>query len=254
MIMQSPTTSSRGPRYAMLAQTLMDTIKGGEYPGGSLLPTESELCIEYGVSRTTVREALRVLRDLGVVTPKAGVGTVVQTINSRPRFVHAIQSISDIFQYSKSTGKPALIGTSELKANDVDAQLLKCPVGQRWMKVETTRTFEDEQTPMVYVRSFLPMIYGGLIKLIPTRNEPMYSLIEQEFGERVAEVQQDFKAIRIAAKEARLFQEKVGSPGLAVVRHYLNEIDKIILVQISIYSGDRFSYAMKHRENRQGMT
>ncbi len=245
-------TSTRGSRYALLAQTLMEAISKGGYSVGSFLPTESELCIEYGVSRTTVREAIRTLRDLGVVSARAGVGTIVRAANARPRFVHSIQSISDIFQYSKATRKPVLLSTCEIKAGEDEAQLLRCPVGQRWTKIETTRTFEGERAPMVYMQGFLPTLYAGVIKQVPTHKEPLYSLIEQEYGERVVEVQQEFKSLRIPAMEARILKVRAGTPGLFVLRHYLNEHDRIILVQISIYPGERFSYAMRHRDNRQG--
>jgi GntR family transcriptional regulator len=249
--MRTQPASTRGSRYALLAQTLMDAISQGGYPVGSLLPTESALCLEYGVSRTTVREAIRTLRDLGVVSAKAGVGTIVRTANARPRFVHAIQSISDIFQYSKATREPVLLSTSEIKAGEDEAQLLRCPVGQRWTRIETTRTFEREKAPMVYVQSFLQTIYAGVVNQVSKNKDPLYSLIEQQYGERVVEVQQEFKSLRIPAMEARILKVKSGTPGLFVLRHYLNELDNIVLVQISIYPGERFSYAMTHRDNRQ---
>jgi len=53
-----------GPRYQQVANELIDGIGGGIYPVGGLLPTEMELCEQYNISRSTVREALRKLRDI----------------------------------------------------------------------------------------------------------------------------------------------------------------------------------------------
>ena len=46
------------PLFQQLAETLRAAIDAGEYPPGSRLPTENELCERYSVSRVTVRKAL----------------------------------------------------------------------------------------------------------------------------------------------------------------------------------------------------
>ena len=45
--------------YARLAKTLLNEIAAGRHPVGALLPTEHELSAHHGVSRSTVRQALR---------------------------------------------------------------------------------------------------------------------------------------------------------------------------------------------------
>ena len=61
-------------RYLDLADTLRDRIAGG---ARGALPSEAELGGEYGVSRVTVRRALELLRDEGLVTARQGVGWFV---------------------------------------------------------------------------------------------------------------------------------------------------------------------------------
>ena len=51
------------PRYLQVARELRQDIVDGVYPVGSQLPTEHELCERFSVSRYTIREALRRLRD-----------------------------------------------------------------------------------------------------------------------------------------------------------------------------------------------
>ena len=46
------------PRYAQVAQALIEDIQAGRYPVGTLLPTEQELCRQFDISRHTVREAM----------------------------------------------------------------------------------------------------------------------------------------------------------------------------------------------------
>jgi GntR family transcriptional regulator, galactonate operon transcriptional repressor len=56
---------------------LVDRIVSGEHPVGGLIPREPELCAAFGVSRTVIREALKVLEEKGLVRVRRGFGTVV---------------------------------------------------------------------------------------------------------------------------------------------------------------------------------
>ena len=248
---RTPLPTSGLARYAQVAQSLLERINGGTYPVGQLLPTEMELGRQFGVSRTTVREAIRSLRDMGVVSATPGVGTIVRAKYASPHYVHAIESISDIFQYAKESGKPVLLAAGEIEASEDEARLLRCPPGQRWVKLETLRSFTGKGLPMAHIFSYVAPAYGGIAKLVPSRREPMYSLIESQYGEPILEVQQEFRATQIGARVARLLKVKAGSAGLYVIRHYFGGGDRLLLVTLSVYPSDRFSYAMRLRHNRR---
>ena len=64
-------------RYLQVARTLRKEIVDGVYPVGSQLPTEQQLCERFEVSRYTVREALRRLRDDNLVASRPRAGTLV---------------------------------------------------------------------------------------------------------------------------------------------------------------------------------
>ena len=55
--------SSKKPLYYQLKQTLLKWIEGGDYPPGSILPSEKQLQDSFGISRTTVRMALKELEQ-----------------------------------------------------------------------------------------------------------------------------------------------------------------------------------------------
>lgn len=66
------------PKYAQLVQALQRRIESGQYPPGSMLPSENQLINEFGVSRPTVVAALRVLREQGWVESQQGKGRFVR--------------------------------------------------------------------------------------------------------------------------------------------------------------------------------
>lgn len=71
-----PTTARtvRQPRYQAIADELRSQLVSGALPPGRLLPSEAELSAVYGVSRITVRKALELLREEGVLAARQGVG------------------------------------------------------------------------------------------------------------------------------------------------------------------------------------
>jgi DNA-binding FadR family transcriptional regulator len=73
-----PSLAVRPARLSVVVVTdLVDGIVSGDYPSGGLLPPEPALCQSFGVSRSVVREALKVLQEKGLVTVHQGQGTVV---------------------------------------------------------------------------------------------------------------------------------------------------------------------------------
>lgn len=84
------------PAYAELAEDLRGRIVSGEYGPGDRLPIEPELCARYGVSRSTLREALRLLASQNLVTTVRGVAGGTFVAHPRP------EQISDYLQTSLS--------------------------------------------------------------------------------------------------------------------------------------------------------
>jgi GntR family transcriptional regulator len=70
--------ASDRPLFRQLADQLRSEIRSGRRAGGSQLPTESEFQANYGVSRTTVRAALRLLETEGLVVTRKGFGSFVR--------------------------------------------------------------------------------------------------------------------------------------------------------------------------------
>ncbi|WP_157575096.1 winged helix-turn-helix domain-containing protein [Jiangella muralis] len=66
---------SEEPRYRQLAAILRDRMATDAIPAGGKLPTEVELMDEFGLGRSTVRAAIQVLRDEGLVVARPARGT-----------------------------------------------------------------------------------------------------------------------------------------------------------------------------------
>ena len=67
----------RQPRYQIIAAQIRELVARGDYGSDRLLPSESELAREHGASRVTIRRALEVLRDEGLIDSRQGLGWFV---------------------------------------------------------------------------------------------------------------------------------------------------------------------------------
>lgn len=74
-------TMKKTKRSQLIVKDIMSKIQGGEYSLHSRLPTEMSLSKSYGVGRSSVREALSVLKSLGIVTSRQGGGHFVAEVD-----------------------------------------------------------------------------------------------------------------------------------------------------------------------------
>jgi DNA-binding GntR family transcriptional regulator len=224
----------------------MGDITSGRYPVGSLLPTELDLCTQFGVSRHTIREAMRRLQERGLVTRRRGIGTSVKADRVDTRYVQSSMAISDLPRYVEDT-RLVTTAAEDLIADERLADILKCPPGQRWVKVTGRRYAGKDKLPMALTGIYINAAYGSIRRLIGKMKVPVYTLIEQQYGITIVEVQQEIRATTIGAADAKQLSVKPGSAGLVVTRRYLGGNDHPIEVAVNLHPADRFSYSMSMR-------
>ena len=98
----------RRPRYLALADDLAEDIIAGRYPVGSMLPSETELCERYDVSRYTVREAIRRIQSVGLVSTRQGLGTRVEQVSEARQFRLSLKSIDEVEQHGHTISRSTL--------------------------------------------------------------------------------------------------------------------------------------------------
>src|ERR1043165_3592936 len=216
--------SERKTLTEVAQQELRQAITGGTFRPGSQLPTEAELCEMLGVSRTVVREALRVLEDDGLVTRRHGVGTFVR---NHP-ILKNLNFNFGITEMIESAGLKS--GTSHLAvqretADEEKAEQLHVPVGTPLITIERVRTADGR--PVVYS---LDTFTESLIQraefdpqLLLT--ESIYNILQTSLGEVI-----EYGIARLLPVAApRHVAEKLGLPPEALT---------LYIVQTDYSSGD----------------
>lgn len=243
-----PGLPSGQPRYLMVAQAIMSDIQSGQYPVGSMLPTEADFCRIYSVSRHTVREAIRRLAGLGMVSAQVGVGTMVKAHQPVSRYVQTAEGISDLFQYVREVDL-RIVKRQEVIADKDLAALLSGKVGQKWHALMGERYVSGGSDPIALTTVYVAASYGQALDHIPGDSQPIYTIIERVCGVTLQEVRQEITAVTLDDASAKTLGVALGSPGLQVVRKYYSARNELFEVGINLHPAERFSHVSTLRLN-----
>jgi GntR family transcriptional regulator len=230
------------PRYARVAQTLIEEISSGKFAVGSLIATEAELCSRFGVSRNTARSALAILSDMGLVTRHAGIGTVVRSLTAEARYVQEAESVSALFPNMEATEQRTL-SERLVRADTALSKVLDCRRGDQWKLVESLRSIRKHQLPVAYSLLYLPMPLAHLSKHFERLSAPAYTVIDRKSKSRVAKMYQETSACAVPDVAAQRLGVEEGSPGMQIVRRYFSQDTTTLLVSTTVYPAGRYSFS-----------
>jgi GntR family transcriptional regulator len=145
------------PAYSQLATILRRQIADGMYPPGGRIPSESTISRQHGISIMTVRQAISLLLEQGLVERVQGSGTFVKRLTlTESRF--DLDSVRDIFRDPERTRVKVLSIKLE-RADQKTAEFLQLPGGERVIVIRR-----------LLLRDDLPiMFHEGRIRCDPSR-------------------------------------------------------------------------------------
>jgi GntR family transcriptional regulator len=232
------------PLYYQLANLLSEKITSGELKTGDRLPTEVELVEEYGISRITVRQALRLLEEEGLIRREVGRGTFVNEYRPFTGALKVEGSLDDVISLGQNPVK--VIEVKTIKAAPEDAALLGIEVGSPIVRATRIRLHHGE--PYSHIVNDLPAEIGKRL----TRNDwknVILRTIEEKLHIPLRDAEQTVRASLADARLARLLNTKVGAPLLAVERVVRTDHGRVVERVRIHYRSDL--YAMKVHLNRE---
>ena len=238
--------TSEEPLYLQVVRALKDEIVSGVFPVGSQLPTEEELCERFSVSRYTVREALRRLREDSLVSSRQGQGTTVVPPRPADDFVHEVMSINDLVAFA--TGVRFAIDTIEMiEIDDKLAARTGIASGEQWLAVRGFRHTEGSELPVCWTEVYITREFAAVGRLLQRHRGPIFHLIEDLFGQSLVEVHQEIAAAPISPALASGLKVKAGATALEVQRTSTLATGKVAQVAINTHPASRFRHSMTMR-------
>lgn len=231
------------PRYREIAAQLGADIASGRYPVGSFLPTEIALCRRHRISRFTAREALRLLRDAGLVTRRQGSGTQVIATSGSGRFNQSVASIGDLLQYAQTT-ELRLVYIGRTVADQLLAETLRCKPGEPWILAAGVRYEGPGGAPVCVTRVYLNPVLDGIEAHLRARKGAIYDVIEHAYGIIFTRVEQVISAVSLDRDDAASLNVAQGQPALRLTRYYFDATGRLLEIADSLHPGERFAYSM----------
>lgn len=232
------------PLYRALAADLRMAILEGAIAPGQALPSEHDLQQHHGLSRHTVREALRVLLAEGLIERRRGAGSFVRGSPPEGPFVQTIGGLSDLLQYAR-TAPLEIFSFRARGASETELRLLGLEgKASHWGRVTGLRRTAPGMTPVALTRILVRA------ELMPTRAEieahggALGELIRARKGIAAARVTQEIAATALSAAEAQKLAAPARSPALQTIRRYRDAAGDLFQASLSLHPGDRFTYSM----------
>lgn len=238
------------PRYRQILSVLRERIVDGVYPVGGLLPTENELCGTFGVSRYTVREALRCLAEDGFVERRQGSGTHVVSADPGPAFIHSVASVEDLFELP-AAARYQVLDVAEDAPEGAEAEFVGAERGGDWVRVDGVRRLGDLDTVLCHTRIFLPRSMAHICETLGERPGPVGPAVEEQSGATIAEVMQHIRVEPMPRIAAASLDADEGALSVRMARRYVDAMGRTLVAVFNWHRLETFDQAVRLRRLRR---
>lgn len=224
--------------YLQVIDKIKQDIENGLYTPNEKLPSEFELSKKLGVSRATLREALRILEEDNVVKRKHGVGTFV---NQKPIVSSGIEELTSVTQMIQKAGKEAgsqYYSTDIVEPTDEDRSKFKPYEVTHLVKIERIRTADGK--PVVFCIDKIPQ---GLIPLEEAHKEDsLFKIMEEHSGKKISYAIAYIEPVSYNEKIFNVLDCEFDQSLLLLKQMHYTEDDEPVLYSLNYFRSDVFSF------------
>jgi DNA-binding GntR family transcriptional regulator len=232
-------------KYKKLAETLIKRIESGRLSIGDKMPGELGLVAKYKVSRFTVRAAMQVLEQMGMVSRDRGRGTVVTSQRPFRMYQQTIRTFADMTEFPVNE-KRQRVSKETVQAQQSLAKFLGCDAGTKWILYSMIRTHSSHPLPLCWQDIYMRPSLEQYCKWIPTEEgvgtAKEYAILNSNWRQTIVDVM----AEEISEDMADALQVAAGTAALVAKWRYLDSDDVPYCVGVRHYPAERFMYSFKH--------
>ncbi|SES77762.1 GntR family transcriptional regulator [Anaerobranca gottschalkii] len=228
------------PLYLIVKDRLLELIKKGYYTNGSKLPSEFELAKDFGVSRPTLREALRVLEEENILVKKHGVGTFVNSTPTKIKSgIENLLSVTESIEQLNLKAGTKILSVQIVTSDDKDGQKLNLSSPAPLIKLERVRTADGE--PVVFCIDKIPQ--SNLDKnLFENIEGSIFELLESHYNKKITYAVSEIVPVLANFKLADALGISSRTPLLLLEQVHFTNDDQPILYSKNYFRADKFAF------------
>ena len=230
------------PLYLQVKEHLLKKIDAGIWAEESLIPTETELCEEYGVSKITVREAIKILVKDGRLSRKPGKGTLV----TRPKIEQKLNRFFSFTKWAQANGlEPAsrILRVETVACDRHIAKHLGIAEGEQVTRIERLRLGNNE--PLTLEVIWVPCRFCPDLHLHDLANVPLNDILQNEYGIPLVRATESIEAQTADEYLARLLGIEKDVVMLHVEHTAFTRGNQIVYFVTTTYRGDRVKFSVE---------
>jgi GntR family transcriptional regulator len=237
---QDPAPPGSGSSSANVRAVLGDEIASGVYPVGGRFPTEFELQARFAVGRHSIREALKILTEQGLIGRKRKTGSVVLSAEPISHYAHSLRDMRGLLDFADSTALEVR-QHGFVVASDVQTTPFLPDPGRRWLRVAGLRSTKADNTPLCWAEIFVADAYVSDRDAILASTGPIYQIVMAANSLKLGYVDQDIRATTLEPGMAARLGAKPKSSALLVKRRYVAHTGDTYEISYNLYPADRYS-------------
>lgn len=240
--------NSEKPLYLQIKDSLEEQIRTQVYPKGSKLPSEKELCNEFGVSRITIRQALDLLESMGLTSSVHGKGTFVKA-NKLDSALQKILSFSETLAVKGYHGHTEIALYEEEESSDAERLMM----GFDWQRISRLHlTGYSMDEPVVVYHSLIRNPYGqkmyqAALKLEKDKTPFSTFDLYSQIGVTIGKIRQQVSAVNAPADIAQQLGLKEGDAVLVLDSVILDTDMQVIERKMGYYRTDKYSFTLDRK-------
>ena len=230
------------PIYKQLAEIFRRQIEIQELLPVEPFPTEEKLIQTYQISRITIRKALKLLVDEGLIVRQSGKGTFIsQKKIEEP--IESLQGFAELMKQEYPEQYMLVDKFEQIPATRKIAHNLNVEINQSVQYIKRFHLIESK--PIAYVEIFLPVEVGSLMTADEVSTTPIYKILDHKTDIKIWRAMQTIRAISADQEIATLLQISNNSPILFIERITYSVQDQPIEYIQLYYPGSRHELVME---------
>ena len=213
--LQRPDRRRPEPLWHQAEMALRGLIERGEWTSGSQIPNEDRLCDMLGISRITVRHALRNLEEAGLLRREHGRGTFVRSATVVAG-VRGLTSFTDEMKTLALAASTRLLEAHLIQADEEIADALEIALGEQVVQLKRLRL--GNGMPIGIQTSHLPVSRVPGLYEEADKVQSLYAWLKERCGIAPVKAKEVYRVGSVSAADAEVIQLAAGTPAFEVER------------------------------------